>query len=216
MPRGLVSNIKIGHTLRSKPYQVETVSLITEDGTRIKLVDTPGFANSREGVTDAEVLNMIATFLANEWVVCILIELLTYLYRYGKKSHLTGLIYVHRISDSRVGGASPRNLRVFRKLCGADSLKNIVILTTMWDKVTPEEGSRHEQELMTTQQLFKPLLDNGAIMMRHDRSSESANKVIKHLLGKSTTTVQIVREILQKEESLETTAAGYELEKLIA
>ena len=66
MPPELATNIKVGHSLQSETYQLETVSLATEDGTRIKLVDTPGFDDSREGVTDAEVLNMIATFLANE------------------------------------------------------------------------------------------------------------------------------------------------------
>ena len=81
----------------------------------------------------------------------------------------------------------------------------------MWDKVTSEEGSRREQELMTAKNLFKPLLDGGAIMMRHERTPESANKVINHLLGKSATTAQIVREILQEKKTLETTAAGDEL-----
>ena len=139
------------------------------------------------------------------------IGLLTFPRRYGKKSQLTGLIYVHRISDTRVGGASRRNLRLFRKLCGADSLKNVVIITTMWDKVTSEEGPRREQELKSSDTLFKPLVDGGAIMMRHERTTETANKVISHLLGKNSTTIQIVRELVEEEKTLETTAAGGEL-----
>ena len=59
-------NIKIGHSCESETYQVETVSWDTMYGTRIKLVDTPAFDYSWEGVTDAEVLDMIATFLAKE------------------------------------------------------------------------------------------------------------------------------------------------------
>jgi len=138
-------------------------------------------------------------------------RLLTYPRRYGKKSQLTGLVYVHRISDTRVGGTSQRNLRMFRKLCGTDSLKNVVIVTTMWDKVTPEEGSRREQELMSSNNLFKPLLDGGATMMRYGRTAESATKVINHLLGKKATTTQIVREMMQETKTLEETAAGGEL-----
>ena len=107
----------------------------------------------------------------------------TFRCRHGEKSHLAGLIYVHRIDDARVGGTSQRNLRMFRKLCGTDSLKNVVIVTTMWDKVTPEEGLQREQELMASDYLFKRLLNGGAIMMRHYRTPESANKVISHLLG---------------------------------
>ena len=138
-------------------------------------------------------------------------RLLTYPRRYGKKSQLTGFVYVHRISDTRVGGTSQRNLRMFRKLCGTDSLKNVVIVTTMWDKVTPEEGLEREQELLSSDNLFKPLLDGEAIMMRHERTTESATKVINHLLGKKATTTQIVREIMQETKKLEETAAGGEL-----
>ena len=65
-PPDLSMNIKIGHSCESETYQVETVSWDTMYGTRIKLVDTPGFDYSWEGVTDAEVLDIIATFLAKE------------------------------------------------------------------------------------------------------------------------------------------------------
>lgn len=58
-------NIKIGHSVESETDQIEVVPVAIE-GTMTKLVDTPGFDDSREGTTDAEVLNMIATFLANE------------------------------------------------------------------------------------------------------------------------------------------------------
>ena len=80
----------------------------------------------------------------------------------------------------------------------------------MWDKVTPEEGSRREQELMSSNTLFKPMLDGGAIMIRHDRTAESADKVINYLLGRGATTPQIVRELVE-EKTLEMTAAGGEL-----
>ena len=67
MPPGLPSaQVKIGHGLKSETSAVEPVSWAVEDGTRIKLVDTPGFDDSREGITDAQVLKMIATFLVKE------------------------------------------------------------------------------------------------------------------------------------------------------
>jgi len=99
---------------------------------------------------------------------------------------------------------------MFRKLCGDDSMKNVVILTTMWDKVTSEEGERREQELKSSNNVFKPLLDNGAIVMRHDRTPESADNVINYLLGKGTTATQIGREMAVENKALEDTAAGAE------
>ena len=136
----------------------------------------------------------------------------TFRCRHGANSHLAGLIYVHRIDDARVsGGTSQRNMRMFRKLCGTDSLKNVVIVTTMWDKVTSEERPRREQELKSSDNLFKPLLDGGAVMMRHERTTETANKVISHLLRKSSTVSRTVRELVEGKKTSETTSAGGEL-----
>ena len=103
------------------------------------------------------------------------------------------------------------NIRTFHKLCGTESLKNIVVVTTMWDRVTPEEGLKREQELMSSGALFKPLLDGGAVMMRHDRTAESATKVVNHLLGKSATTTQIVPELVDVEKTLREITASTEL-----
>ncbi|KAL4062282.1 hypothetical protein V8B97DRAFT_1878072 [Scleroderma yunnanense] len=197
VPPDLRAEVKVGHGLQSETSQVQPISWDTEDGARIKVVDTPGFDDSRAGVTDTDVLKMIAEFLTKQYK--------------GKESRLTGLIYVHRISDTRVGGTSHRNLRMFQKLCGDESLKNVVIVTTMWDKVTTEEGKQREQELMSSDNLFRPLLDKGATMMRHDRTPESATNVINYLLKKEPTKPQIVREIADQKKALEDTAAGAEL-----
>ena len=56
----------VGHGLGSETKEVQPLSWITENGTKVKLVDTPGFDDSREDLTDVQVLKMIATFLTNE------------------------------------------------------------------------------------------------------------------------------------------------------
>ncbi|KAG6325844.1 hypothetical protein ID866_13245, partial [Astraeus odoratus] len=82
----------------------------------------------------------------------------------------------------------------------------------MWDKVTPEEGSRREQEL-SNDVLFKTLLSGGATMMRHTGSRESASTIINHLLRLNGTTAEIARELVDKKKGLGETAAGVELLK---
>ena len=62
MPPGLSTKIKIGHDLKFESASVKPVSWVAEDGTRIKLVDTPGF----DGITDKLVFKIIETFLAKE------------------------------------------------------------------------------------------------------------------------------------------------------
>lgn len=66
MPPDLHAKVKVGHGLKSETSEVQPVCWVTEDGTRVKLVDTPGFDDSRDGVTDADVLKVIATFLTKE------------------------------------------------------------------------------------------------------------------------------------------------------
>ena len=88
---------------------------------------------------------------------------------------------------------------------------NVVIVTTMWDKVTPEEGSQRETELARSEDLFKPLLTAGAKMARYE-NRESALRVLDYLLRKNITTLQIVRELVEERKILVDTAAGKELQ----
>ncbi|KAI6158652.1 P-loop containing nucleoside triphosphate hydrolase protein [Pisolithus thermaeus] len=197
VPPGSTSGTRVGHSLRSETNKIQPVELDNGNGLSFKLVDTPGFDDSREGITDIDVLSMIAAFLVQE----------------EEHSMLAGLIYMHRISDTRMGGTARRNLRVFHKLCGQDSLKNVVVVTTMWDKVTLEEGERRERELQSSETLFKPLLDEGAVMCRHDGTPASALGIIDYLLRiQDHATTQIVHELLYDQKTLENTAAGTEIQ----
>ena len=117
---------------------------------------------------------------------------------------------MHRISDVRVGGVTKRNLRMLRKLCGSDSLKNVVIVTTMWGSVAQEVGIRREEELKSKNSLFKPLLDAGAQIARHDDSVASAHVILNDLLLNDPQMLLIQKE-LREGKSLVETAAGGEL-----
>ena len=119
---------------------------------------------------------------------------------------------MHRISDTRVGGTSKRNLRMFQKICGQKSFENVVIVTTMWDKVTLKEGEQREQELKSSDDLFKPLIDGGAIMERYDGTSKSACNIIRDLFRKNDTVARIVHELIVEKKNLLDTEAGMELQ----
>lgn len=193
IPQGVPNSVQVGHGLQSETSRVQAVHWETHN---VKLVDTPGFDDSRSNLTDVDVLRMIVEFLTTE----------------SQSSELVGLIYMHRITDTRVGATSQRNLRMFQKLCGLDAMKNVAIVTTMWDKVaSPDEGSRREKELEEKDNLFKPLVARGAKMMRHNGTSGTASNVIDYLLKQGATTTQIVREIAEK-KALVDTEAGAELQ----
>jgi hypothetical protein len=77
------------------------------------LVDTPGFDDSR--TSDSEILRALAAWLTET---------------YSANIRLTGILYLHRILDIRLGGSAMRNLRMFRKLVGEQNLASVVLATT--------------------------------------------------------------------------------------
>ena len=82
-------------------------------------------------------------------------------------------------------GVATRNFRIFRELCGASTLKNVVIVTNMWGAVTLEAGAARERGLASDEAFFKPALDKGAQMMRHDHTVDSAQTIIRYFLDNS-------------------------------
>jgi hypothetical protein len=126
---------------------------------------------------------------------------------------LSGLIYVHRISDVRMGGISSRNFRMFRKLCGDDTLKNVVIVTNMWGKVNQAKGEMREAELKSS--FFKAALDKGAQMLRHDNTVESVHNILRHIMQNHPLPLQIQRELIDEKKDIGQTAAAQEVESQI-
>ncbi|KAL4064077.1 hypothetical protein V8B97DRAFT_1343724 [Scleroderma yunnanense] len=139
-------------TERNPETGQEWVSWTTEDGMSVKLVETPALDDPRA----------VENFLTKE------------------NQGFTGLVYVHRISDAQAGGTGECNLEMFQNWCRGFSMKNVVIVTTMWDRLTPEEESRCEKELI----LRNTPPDKGAVMIRYDRTYKSATEVINYVLGK--------------------------------
>ncbi|EKM58587.1 uncharacterized protein PHACADRAFT_253046 [Phanerochaete carnosa HHB-10118-sp] len=193
------SHLAVGEGLKSCTSKVETVNTFELFGKLVTLVDTPGFDDTT--VSDTDILKMIAAYLSST-------------YQSGYK--LSGLIYMHRISDFRVGGISRRNLSMFRKLCGDETLKNVALVTNMWSEVTPERGAAREHELRTDDLLFAPVLQGGASMLRHDGTVAGAQAILAHLAGNRPRVLRIQRELVDEGKDITETAAGVELDRELA
>ncbi|KAF9445480.1 hypothetical protein P691DRAFT_266948 [Macrolepiota fuliginosa MF-IS2] len=112
-------------------------------GDRLFLVDTPGFDNSHK--SDMEVLTMIGEWLKKT---------------YEKDVRLSGLIYLHRITDNHISGLSTRYPRVLGEICGDIAMKQVVLVSVMWQKVKPDVGITREGGLRNGP--WKILLDKGS------------------------------------------------------
>lgn len=129
---------------------------------------------------------------------------------------LSGIIYMHRISDFRMGGISRRNFSMFRQLCGDDNLKNVIIVTNMWGEVSQTVGEDRETELRENNLFFKPVLDKKAQLLRHNNTTQSAHTIIHHILKNHPMTLRIQEELVDEGIDISETAAGVELSRELA
>ncbi|KAF9788737.1 hypothetical protein BJ322DRAFT_1050872 [Thelephora terrestris] len=71
---------------------------------------------------------------------------------------------------------------MFRELCGDNALHKVVIVTQMWGQVDVEVGNEREAELKREDDFFKPVLDKGARMERHENTALSAERNVRLIL----------------------------------
>lgn len=118
-----------------------------------------------------------------------------------------------------MAGTPLRNLAVFQDLCGNDNLKNVVLVTTMWDEVEDQSvGSKREQELLSS--FWKGMIGFGSRNCRYEGTRESAWEIIDLLdlegSRRRPTPLQIQREMVDRKLPLhETTAAKTLLRSLV-
>ncbi|KAF8551121.1 hypothetical protein OG21DRAFT_1369437, partial [Imleria badia] len=187
------SNLAVSDSLESCTIDVETSAFLL-DGRTVTLIDTPGFDDTTR--SDTDVLKSITDYLSGS---------------YSQGARLAGVIYMHRITDNKMGGPSRRNFHIFRNLCGDAGLQNVLLVTNMWSKVDPDEGEARERELASKDKFFKPALDRGARMLRHEGSQESAHAILRHLVGLEPTTLLVEDEMVNQEKDLAHTTAGADI-----
>ncbi|KAG2074693.1 P-loop containing nucleoside triphosphate hydrolase protein, partial [Suillus decipiens] len=125
----------VDHDLKSCTTHIQHVICACpgDPSPRVVLVDTPGFDDTF--VDDSEILRRIAVWLA---ISC------------SDNMKLAGILYLHDITQTRMFGTSRKNLAMFRRLCGADAEKNVVLVTTKWGDVSPEMGESRERQLKSS------------------------------------------------------------------
>lgn len=184
----------IGHGLESCTAKVEVFPSTLPDGTKLFLVDTPGFDDTHR--SDTDILGEVANWLNDS---------------FQNKIKLTGIIYLHRISDVRVGHAAMKNLRMFKALCGEDGLASVVLATTHWARVTPDEGAGRETQLIENPKMWKKMVEHGSEVWRHDRDRKSALEIVQYLIKLRRPVNLKIQEEMGRGATLDETAAGQEV-----
>lgn len=203
-------DVPVGHDLQACTYRpchslVDTVLSQHDAGTQhvtayqckssdtsdIYLLDTPGFDDTNR--SDTEVLKEIALCLTKT---------------YEDNIKLSGILYLHRITDRRMGGSAKKNLMMFRKLCGEESLMNVILVTTMWEDEYAAIGERREQELIATGGFWGALVEEGAQINRHNNTRSSAMPLLGTIAKSDRVTISIQKEMVSEHKDLNKTEAG--------
>ncbi|KAK2674554.1 hypothetical protein RAB80_009538 [Fusarium oxysporum f. sp. vasinfectum] len=145
----------------------------------IYLLDTPGFDDTNR--SDTEVLKEIALCLTKT---------------YEDNIKLSGILYLHRITDRRMGGSAKKNLMMFRKLCGKDSLMNAILITTMWEDEYAAIGERREQEQIAMGGFWGALVEEGAQINRRNNTRSSAMSLLRTIAKNNRVTISIQKEMV--------------------
>ncbi len=181
--------------------EIESYSF-THKGINFTLVDTPGFDDSSK--SDKFIVNLILEWLASS-------------FRDGIR--LTGILYLHRIIDPRIGGGAYQNMRMFRKLCGPDCMKNIVLGTTFWGSIAPEKGAMREKELASRDEFWGKMAKKGSKVVRiEEEDRESGLEILLGIAKNDSFVPQAQREMIEHSKSASETSAAKsmseELEKM--
>ncbi|KAF5620236.1 P-loop containing protein [Fusarium sp. NRRL 52700] len=184
------NKVTVGHSLEACTQEINAYEFNAR-GHNIILVDTPGFSDTYK--SDTEILVDLAKWLEG-------------IYRQNTK--LTGILYLHRITDVRMDGSAMRNLKMFRKLCGEDPMKNVAILSTFWGKDDKQVAIDHEDELKSNPSFWGSMIDHGAQVQRFDGTESGALDVLMSFATKATMTLDIQRELVDEDKLVGETAAG--------
>ncbi|KAG9121369.1 hypothetical protein FRC07_002698 [Ceratobasidium sp. 392] len=185
-------DLQVGDDLQACTQDVARSEQFQVDGRDIVLIDTPGFDDTE--LSDTEILQRISAFLSTT---------------YKEGFQLTGIIYLHRITDGRMGGISRRTFKIFRELCGQKTLANVLIVTNMWSDPPVEIQLKREQQLQDDPRYFQPAIKAGAQLVRRLRKdAASAHDIIRMLLDKNPVVMQVQRELVDNRQGFFSTGAA--------
>lgn len=102
---------------------------------------------------------------------------------------------------------------MFRELCGEKTLKNVILMTNMWGRVTSQQGADREQQLRD--KYFKAAIEKGAQLQRHINTPESARAILRKILKNKPLALRIQRELIDEHKDISQTRAGVELNREI-
>lgn len=149
-------------------------------GRTVHLIDTPGFDDT--DVKDSDILLTIANYLGGS--------------RAGEPAvRLSGILYLHRITDCRITGSAIKNLSMFKKLVGDKNMRSVILVTTMWGKVSREDGEERLRQLTGTDRFWGGLMRCGAACQSYKARPADAHYIVAKVISSEPIVTQLQNEL---------------------
>jgi hypothetical protein len=133
---------------------------------------------------------------------------------------ISGILYLHDITKKRFDESLLRDYNIFRKLCGYDAARITIFVTTNWDRVSREEGERHEKQLHD--EFWRDFIDRGSIVARSSKNDSSASDITSTVIERNHSLLRVLiqHELVDLLKILPETQAGqtlrFTLKELVA
>lgn len=99
---------------------------------------------------------------------------------YSAGQHMNGLIYLHPIISNRERGSEIRNLHMFKKLCGANNFRNVVLGLTFCDQEQEGIILRRQRQLTETPEWWGDMIARGSQVGRVFLEPEDCLQLLSH------------------------------------
>ncbi|KAK1751512.1 P-loop containing nucleoside triphosphate hydrolase protein [Echria macrotheca] len=175
---------------------------------KLKIIDTPGLADTETAGENLKVLQQIANEL-----------------RQLSSDRVSGVIYFHNIEPRRLSGVDLRNFKLLVAICGPQFFRNVAFVTTRWDCIGNDHLSGAEKRNLDIEKERASLLPGGPRIFKFLNDGRSHEPILQYFVRlvedrNSTPPLQFTRELeqyLQHSRSLdkavERTTAGQQLKK---
>ncbi|KAH6905906.1 hypothetical protein BKA70DRAFT_461580 [Coprinopsis sp. MPI-PUGE-AT-0042] len=165
---------------------------------QLVLIDTPGLFGG--SINELGTLEQISSWLRP---------------KDGPERRLTGIVYLHDITQKRMQRETKLSLELFRKICGEDSCSKTVLVKTQWPNPPDDQSRERGKDL--DEDFFRKMRAAGAKCM-DIKDEVTERNVIEYILTNALAQdiiIELQRELQAKGATLAHTAAGKELKSCL-
>jgi len=158
---------EVGYRLQTCTKKIEITPYSVRSDLNIVFVDTPGI-DEQIGLSESKILDMLSKWLKKT-----------------KHVQLSGIFYLHRISDNRSNehrSTLLANLNLFEELVGKNSLRKVILVTTMWNNAREDESRKMAREIELKEKYWNTMIIKGSRVVRFHRNKESGGEIIDDFL----------------------------------